>query len=344
MLGTHGKTTTTSMISLCFIEAGLDPTIQVGAILKQINGNSRVGNSDYFILESCEYVESFLKFSPKTSVILNIDNDHLDYFKNFENIVKAFQKYASITPYDGLLVVNADDSNCLDLRNYTDAKTVTFSIKNNKANFVARNINFDINGYAKFDVYYNNSYFSEFHLSVPGLHNVYNALACIAVCVEYGIDRYTIKDSLQKFTGANRRFELVGSYDNITIYDDYAHHPSEILATANALKNKTYRQSWVIFQPHTYSRTKELLDDFANALINFDNIIVTDIYAARESNIYNISSQDLVSKIKTYGKSALYIQDFNEIAKYIKERACPKDIVITLGAGTVTEIGRRILN
>lgn len=341
--GTHGKTTTTSMVSLCFLEAGLDPTIQVGAILKQINGNYRVGNSDYFILESCEYVESFLKFSPKSTIVLNIDNDHLDYFKNIDNIKKAFEKYVSVLPYDGLLVTNADDPNCLNLRSSTEARTVTFGIKNDKANFIARNITFDKNGFAKFDVYHNNNFYSEMKLSVPGMHNVLNALACIALCFEYGINKYDIKSAISKFTGASRRFELVGSYQNIDIYDDYAHHPSEIMATANALKNKTYRQSWVVFQPHTYSRTKMLLDDFAKALMNFDNIIITDIYAAREQNTYNISSKDLADKIKYLGKDAIYISNFDDIARYIKERACPNDIILTVGAGTITELGKKIL-
>lgn len=342
--GTHGKTTTTSMVSLCFLEAGLDPTIQVGAILKEINGNNRVGNSDYFILESCEYVESFLKFSPKSTIVLNIDNDHLDYFKNLDNIKNAFTKYVALLPYDGLLVTNADDPNCLALRSSTEARSVTFGIENDKANFIARNIVFDDKGFPKFDVYHNNTYFSEIKLSVPGRHNVLNSLACIALCFEYGINKYDIKSALLKFTGANRRFELVGSYQNIDIYDDYAHHPSEILATYNSLKNKKYRQSWIIFQPHTYSRTLNLLDDFAKVLTNFDNIIVTDIYAARETNTYNISSKDLVDKIHSLGKTALYISSFDDIVKFIRERACPNDIVLTVGAGTVTEIGRKILN
>ena len=342
--GTHGKTTTTSMVSLCFLEAGLDPTIQVGAILKQINGNNRVGNSDYFILESCEYVESFLKFSPKSTIILNIDNDHLDYFKNFDNIKKAFSKYVAILPFDGLLVTNADDPNCLALRSSTDARTITFGIKNDKANYVAKNITFDSNGFARFDVYHNNNYFFEIKLSIPGIHNVLNALACTALCIQYGIDKYTIKTALSKFTGANRRFELVGSYENINIYDDYAHHPSEILATANALKNKKYRQSWVVFQPHTYSRTKLLLEDFAKALVNFDNIIITDIYAAREINTYNISSRDLVNQIKLLGKDAIYISSFDDIVSYLKSRVCPNDVILTVGAGTITELGKKILN
>jgi len=331
------------MISLCFIEANLDPTIQVGAILKQINGNYRVGNSDYFILESCEYVESFLKFSPKSTVVLNIDNDHLDYFGTFDNIKIAFERYVNILPHDGLLVINADDANCLDLRAHTNAKTITYAIDNPKANFIAKNISFDINGFPKFDVYHNNAYYSELKLSIPGKHNVLNALACIALCSEYGISKFDIKSALSKFTGATRRFELVGSINNVTVYDDYAHHPSEILATATAMKNKTYRESWVIFQPHTYSRTKTLLDDFAHVLLNFDNIIITDIYAARETNTYDISSNDLVEKIKNLGKNALLISDFDDIANYIKSNARPQDLVLTIGAGNVVDIGKRIL-
>ena len=337
--GTHGKTTTTSMISLCFLEANMDPSIQVGAYLKQINGNYRVGNSDYFIIEACEYVESYLKLYPKVEVILNIDNDHLDYFGTLENIIKSFGNYIKLIPEDGLLVINWDDPNCRTLTKNTNAKVVTYGIKNENANFVARNIVFNNNGFTTFDVYHNNNFYKTISLSIPGAHNVMNALACIAVCNEYGIEKEDIKNALFKYTGAHRRFEFKGSFNNVSVYDDYGHHPTEITATANALKQKKYNKSWVIFQPHTYSRTKTLLNDFANALLNFDNIIVTDIYAARENNTYDISSKDLVDKIKELGHDAIYISDFNEIVKYIKEHAKPSDIVLTLGAGTVTNIG-----
>lgn len=337
--GTHGKTTTTSMISLCFLEANMDPSIQVGAYLKQINGNYRVGNSDYFIIEACEYVESYLKLYPKVEVILNIDNDHLDYFGTLENIIKSFGNYIKLIPEDGLLVINWDDPNCRTLTKNTNAKVVTYGIKNENANFVARNIVFNNNGFPTFDVYHNNNFYKTISLSIPGAHNVMNALACIAVCNEYGIEKEDIKNALFKYTGAHRRFEFKGSFNNVSVYDDYGHHPTEITATANALKQKKYNKSWVIFQPHTYSRTKTLLNDFANALLNFDNIIVTDIYAARENNTYDISSKDLVDKIKELGHDAIYISDFNEIVKYIKEHAKPSDIVLTLGAGTVTNIG-----
>lgn len=337
--GTHGKTTTTSMISMCFLEACKDPSIQVGAYLNAIDGNYRVGNSEYFIIEACEYVESYLKLFPKTEVILNIDNDHLDYFGTFENIVKSFGNYVKLLPKDGLLVVNWDDENCRAITKNTEAKAVTYAIESQNANFVARNIVFNDNGFPTFDVYYNNNFFKTISLSVPGRHNVLNALACIAVCNEYGLDREDIKNALHKYTGAHRRFEFKGSFDGVNVFDDYGHHPTEILATANALKQKKYNESWVIFQPHTYSRTKNLLDSFATALLNFDHVIVTDIYAARETNTYNISSKDLVDKINMLGKHAIYISDFSDIVTFVKENANTGDIVLTLGAGTITEIG-----
>lgn len=338
--GTHGKTTTTSMISLCFLEALKDPSIQVGALLKPISGNYRVGNSEHFIIEACEYVESFLKFSPKAEVILNIDNDHLDYFKTFDNIKNAFIKYVKLLPNDGILVINADDKNCLDLAKYTNGKVYTYGIDNENADFTAKNIIFDDDGFPEFNVFYKNEFFVKLKLSVPGRHNVLNALACTALCTEYAIERKDIEIALERFTGAHRRFEFKGKINgNVSVYDDYAHHPTEIMATYNSLSNKKYNKSWVIFQPHTYSRTKTLLDDFANALINFDHIIVLDIYAARERNIYNISSKDLVDKIHSLGKDAKYISDFDKCTKYVKDNAEKNDIVVTLGAGTVTEIG-----
>lgn len=343
--GTHGKTTTTSMISLCFMEAGLDPTVQVGAILKQLEGNSRIGNSEYFILEACEYVESFLNFHPKAEVILNIDNDHLDYFKTFDNIKLAFQKYAELLPEDGLLVVNADDPNCAALAKCSQSRIVTFGLEKNNANFVARNITFNSKGFATFDVYFNNNFYKTINLSVPGKHNVVDALACIALCHTYGIDKQVITDALKKFTGAHRRYEFVGTYrQNINVYDDYAHHPTEIQALVDATKQKDHNKAWVIFQPHTYSRTKNLLHEFAKALAPFDNIIITDIYAAREKNTYDISAQDLVREIEKIGRKAIYMSDFEDIANYVRTHALNNDLVLTVGAGTVTKIGPMIID
>ena len=342
--GTHGKTTTTSMVSLCFIEALESPSIQVGAYLKQIDGNYLVGSSEHFIIEACEYVESFLKFSPKAEIVLNIDNDHLDYFKTFDNIKKAFIKYVKLLPEDGVLITNGDDNNCLDLISHTKAQTITYGITNKHTNFFAVNIVFDDDGFPEFDVYHNDEFYERIKLSVPGMHNVLNALACIALCDFYKIDKKYIKSALAKFTGAHRRFEFKGKINNIaSVYDDYGHHPTEITATAKSLMNKKYNKSWVIFQPHTYSRTKTLLTDFAKALLNFDNIIVLDIYAAREKNTYNITSKDLVEKIISLGKNAKYIPDFESCVSYVKNNIQENDILITLGAGTVTNIGSMLV-
>ena len=341
--GTHGKSTTTSMVSLCFLEANQDPSIQVGADLSQIDGNYKVGNSEHFIIESCEYVESFLKFSPKSEIILNIDNDHLDYFKTFENVKNAFVKYVKLLPNDGVLVVNGDDKNCLDLPQYTHAKALTYGITNKNVDFFAVNIVFDNDGFPEFDVYSHDKFYERIKLHVPGMHNVLNALGCIALCNEYGLSSTDIKNGLSKFTGVGRRFEFKGKVNNASVYDDYGHHPTEIVATAKALMNKKYNQSWVVFQPHTYSRTKLLMDDFAKALLNFDNIILLDIYAARENNTYNVSSEDLANKIKTLGKNALFIKDFDECVSYLKSHVHENDIIITQGAGTVTEIGGKLI-
>ena len=342
--GTHGKSTTTSMVSLCFLEALKDPSIQVGADIRNINGNYKVGNSEYFIIEACEYVESFLKFSPKSEIILNIDNDHLDYFKTFDNIKNAFIKYVKLLPDNGLLVVNGDDKNTLDLPKYTKAKSITYGITNKDTDFFAVNIVFDNDGFPEFDVYARENFYGRIKLSIPGMHNVLNALACISLCDYYGIKYEQIQKALLSFTGAARRFEFKGKVNGASIYDDYGHHPTEIIATAKALMNKKYNKSWVVFQPHTYSRTKSLLDDFAKALLNFDNIIILDIYAAREKNTYNITSKDLADKICSLGKNAKYIPDFEECVKYIKENIQENDIILTQGAGTVTEIGPMLKN
>ena len=340
--GTHGKTTTTSLVSLCFLEAKKDPSIQVGAILEELNGTYRVGNSENFIIEACEYVESFLKFSPKSEIILNIDNDHLDYYKNFENIKKAFIKYVKLLPDDGHLIINADDLNCLDLPVYTKASTIKYGIENEDVDFQAKNIQFDEDGFPEFDVYKYNEFYGHIKLSILGKHNVLNVLACIALCDTYEISKTDIINAISKFKGADRRFEYKGNVNGAKIFDDYGHHPTEVFATAKALENKKYNESWVVFQPHTYSRTFNLLNDFAHSLLEFDHIIITDIYAARETNTYNISSKDLVDEINKLGKEAIYIPLLEDCASYLKNNVKQNDIVLTLGAGTVTNVGPMI--
>ena len=341
--GTHGKSTTTSMIAQCFLDAQKDPTIQIGAVLDSIGGNYRVGESEYFIIEACEYSASFLDFFPKVEVILNIDNDHLDYYKTMENIKAAFVEYVKLLPDDGILVYNADDENCRGLSAHTKAKCISFSTKTNKANFTAKNISYDANGCASFDVYKNNAFYKTFKLGVPGEHNVYDALACIAVCSQFDVDKNSVKDTLKVYGGAERRFQYLGEVNGAKVYDDYGHHPTEILAVANAVKKRKYNHSWVLFQPHTYSRTKALLDDFANVLINFDNIIVTDIYAAREIDNHEVSSRDIIDKIEALGRKAYYIRDLESIVDFVRRNAKPDDIIITQGAGTITKVGHELV-
>ena len=341
--GTHGKSTTTSMIAQCFLDAKKDPTIQIGAVLDSIGGNYRVGESEYFIIEACEYSASFLDFFPKVEVILNIDNDHLDYYKTMENVKAAFVEYVKLLPDDGILVYNADDENCRGLSAHTKAKCVSFSTKSTNANFVAKNISYDANGCASFDVYKNNAFYKTFKLSVPGEHNIYDALACIAVCSQFDVDRNSVKNTLKAYGGAERRFQYLGEVNGAKVYDDYGHHPTEILAVANAVKKRKYNHSWVLFQPHTYSRTKALLDDFASVLTNFDNIIVTDIYAAREIDNHEVSSRDIIDKIEALGRKAYYIRDLESIVDFVRRNAKPDDIIIAQGAGSITKVGHELV-
>lgn len=331
--GTHGKSTTSSLISLCFLEDDKDPSIQVGAVIKNINSNNRCGNSDFFIMEACEYKDQFLQFKPKVEVILNIDADHLDYFKTFDNILKSFQKYVSLLPEDGLLVLNADDENVLNLKNYTKAKVLTYGIKND-CDYKAYDINFDENGCACFSVNENT-----YKLSIKGYHNVYNALATIIVADHYKLSLEGLKRGLLSYTGVERRFEYLGTIkNNVLVYDDYAHHPTEIETTFDSVKRTKHNQNWAIFQPHTYSRTYEHLNEFADVLKNFDNIIIAKIYAAREDNIYGISEDMLVDLIRKENKNVQYIEHFEDIEKYILENVQDNDLIISIGAGPVNKI------
>ena len=219
---------------------------------------------------------------------------------------------------------------------------MTYGISNKNVDFFAVNIVFDDNGFPEFDVYCHDKFYTRIKLSVPGMHNVLNSLGCIALCNEYGISAETIKNALLQYTGVGRRFEFKGTLNGASIYDDYGHHPTEIIATAKALMNKQYNKSWIVFQPHTYSRTKLLMDDFAKALLNFDHIIILDIYAARESNTYGITSKDLVQKLNLLGKTAHYIPDFNDCVSFLKDNVKENDIILTQGAGTVTQIGKML--
>jgi UDP-N-acetylmuramate--alanine ligase len=341
--GTHGKTTTTSMTSLCFVEAGKDPTIQVGAQLRQLNNNNyRVGNSEYFIVEACEYVESFLKFHPNIAVVLNIEEDHLDYYKDFSHIKSAFKKFVELVPEDGYVIINGDDFDCIDIVRNVDSKIISFGISNENCTWVAKNIKVNDNGCYSFTAISRNAKI-DIELSIPGVHNIYNALATIAITSSQRINLEVVKKVLHDYTGASRRFEFVGTINGAKIYDDYAHHPTEIKALINTVKNIKHNKLWVIFQPHTYSRTISLYKDFASAFVDADSLILADIYAAREQDTGEVSSQILAYSINEVSNNCTYMSKFNDIVKYLKENVQENDIVLTVGAGNITELGYMLI-
>ena len=331
------------MLSCIFLESDYDPSIQVGSILKNINGNYRVGKSDTFIIEACEYSDSFLSFHQKSALILNIDNDHLDYFKNLSNIKKSFNKYVSHLPEDGYLVINNDDDNSKDLINHTKANVVTYGIKKS-ADYMATDIKYDKDGCGSFYVIKNLKRLGKIELSVPGEHNVSNALGAIALADLYNISFDDIKIGLKKYEGAARRMEYKGIFKGAKVYDDYGHHPTEIEAVVNGIQKKDYNESWVIFEPHTYSRAFKHKKDFAKCLSDFDHIIITDIYAAREVNTYDIKEDDIVREIKKYGKEAFHISNHTDIKLYLSEYVKDGDIILTLGAGNVTKLSDMLVS
>ncbi len=340
--GTHGKTTTTSMVSCIFLQAKKDPSIQVGSLLSQLdNNNYRVGKSDFFIIEACEYCDSFLNFKEHCALVTNIDNDHLDYFKNLDNIITSFKKYVSHLPSDGYLVVNKDDDNAMKIVDSTDAKVVTYGI-NSKAEVEGKNISILDDGCGQFELYQQGELLGTIRLSVPGVHNVSNAVGAAAIALCYGIDFESIRKGLLDYKGASRRLEYKGMFQGAKVYDDYGHHPTEITATVEAIKNTKYNKSWVIFEPHTYSRAFEHKKSFAKALANFDNIILVDIYAAREVNTYGITSDDIVEEIKPLNSNVIHISDYDEIVNYLAERVSDGDLILTLGAGNVTKLATKL--
>ncbi len=340
--GTHGKTSTTSMVSCIFMETDIDPTIQVGSILNNIGGNYRVGKSDTLIIEACEYCDSYLSFRQRSAVVLNIDNDHLDYFKNLDNIKKSFYEYVSHLPSNGYLIMNNDDDNSIGLDKHTKANVITYGIKN-KSMFMAKDIKYNDDGCASFDVLFGSELLGNVCLSVPGEHNVSNALAAISISYMYGISFEDIKNGLSKYFGASRRMEYKGVFNGAKVYDDYGHHPTEIEATAKAILKKDFNKSWVIFEPHTYSRAYKHKEDFAKSLVNFDNIIITDIYAAREKNEYGVKEEDIIKELNKLDKDAVHLSEYEDIKEYLKNKVDSGDIILTLGAGNVTKLASMLV-
>ncbi len=341
--GTHGKTTTTSMISSCLLEAGRDPTVHVGGILDSIGGNIHIGKSQYFVTEACEYKDSFLKFYPSMGIILNIEPDHLDYFHGIDHIYQSFSRFAGQIPADGVFVGNIDDERVSKLITTLKCRTISYGLTSPKALWTARNISFDENGFASFFVVHDKKSILRIKLSVPGLHNVSNSLACFAACYELGIPPEIIGKSLRKFKGTHRRFEHKGMADGIRIVDDYAHHPTEIIATMKAAKSCTRGRIFCVFQPHTYTRTFELMNEFSKAFTMADRVFVTDIYAAREKDTGLVHSATLVDRMNQYVNNAVYISSFKDIVDRLIQESSPGDLILTMGAGDVYKIGEMFL-
>ena len=341
--GTHGKTTTTSIASHMLLSAGLDPTISVGGILPAIGGNIRIGHDGNFITEACEYTNSFLKFFPTIGIILNIEEDHMDFFKDIDDIRHSFRRFAELLPEDGTLIISADIDRFDEITDGLACRVLTFSATAD-ADYTAEDISYDDHGNPTFTAIADGKKHGPYSLRVPGLHNVGNTLACLALADTLGISEDAIRRALSDFTGTERRFEYKGKTHGFTIIDDYAHHPTEIRATLTAAEKYPHRELWVAFQPHTYSRTKAFLQDFADALSQADHVVLADIYAAREPDPGDISSKDIADRIRDLGGDATYLGGFSEIKKFILKNLMDGDLFITMGAGNIVEIGEELLN
>ena len=324
--GTHGKTTVTSMITQILYLDNLDPTAVIGGRLPLLGTNGRSGQSEHMVCESCEFVDTFLQLSPDVSVLLNIDDDHLDYFKTMENLVASFSKFISMshTAY-----LNGDDELVLKAAENIKAKRITFGLSSQN-DFYAENIEQGALGF-EFDVMKKGEKLGRLHMRIPGKHNIYNGLAAFAVAYDIGVSAENIDNALSKFTGAGRRFEFLYDNDGITLVDDYAHHPTELAATLSAAKSLNYNRVIAIFQPFTFSRTALLKDEFIKALSLADEVVLTPIMGSREKNTYGIYSEDLARELK----NAQVINTFEEVADYITATAKKGDLIITMGGGDI---------
>lgn len=340
--GTHGKTTTTSMLSTILNRSTLNPTILLGGELDEIGGNVKLGSKELILTEACEYKGNILKYFPSVAIILNIDEDHLDYFKSMDHIQSTFVDYGKNLREDSTLIINADDISSNKVIENTKANVITFGV-NGDWDYKAENICFTEEGFPSYDLVVKGDKVYKVKLSVMGTHNIYNSLASIAASHLFGIPMEEIKSNLSQYRGVHRRLEFKGNFNGVKIIDDYAHHPTEIRATLNALKNSTKGDIYCVFQPHTYTRTQLLLNRFAESFTGADKIILTDIYAARETDYGTVHSKDLVNAISKNGLDALYLSSFQEVVSYLIAHAKEDDIIITMGAGNIFQVGNLIL-
>lgn len=341
--GTHGKTTTTSMLSHIFLAAQADPTISIGGMLDAIGGNIRVGKSEYFITEACEYTNSFHAFSPQISIILNVDADHLDFFSGIDEIIQSFRTFAQKLPKDGTLVINGE-MDCLPIiLEGLNCNICTFGLAEN-CKYSAADIEYDALGCASYTLLIDHKPVTKITLHVNGIHNVMNSLAAIATADTLHMQMEDIYRGLEEFGGTKRRFEMKGVVNGITIVDDYAHHPTEIQATLTAAKRMEHNEIWCVFQPHTYTRTKALLPEFAEALHAADHVVLTKIYAAREKDTGMVSSQDIANLLQSkYHTDVIYLPTFEEAEDYLKKNCKKNDLLITMGAGDIVNVGENLL-
>lgn len=342
--GTHGKTTTTSMMSLVLLAAGLDPTISVGGVLDAIGGNVRDGSLNNMVIESCEYTDSFLKFHPTHAIITNIEAEHLDYFKNLDNERDSYRKFTELLPADGLLVIGKEIPDYEALFKTVKCPVITYSNHDTSADYYASDISYNEYDRAEFTLMHKGESLFKVKLNVPGEHNVANATGVCAMALNCGIDASDIVKGLDTFTGTERRFEKKGVFGGVTVIDDYAHHPTEMEATLHAAQKYPHKTLWCVFQPHTFSRTISFREEICKALSLSDKIILVDIYAAREQDTGVISSRMLADDIKTkYGKDVYYFSSFDEAEKFLLINCVSGDLLITMGAGNVVKIGEDLL-
>ncbi len=334
--GTHGKTTVSSMLTQILLEANQDPSAVIGGKLPLINSNGRVGQTENMVCEACEFVDTFLKLYPDVAIILNIDEDHLDYFKTLENIIKSFNKFAKMATK--ALIINGDDENTLKaVEDIKDKKIITFG-KNTENDYYADNIEIK-SAFPCFDFCSKGEVLGHIELNVPGEHNVYNALAALTAAVYNGVDVKEAITALTHFGGAGRRFERLGTYNGIDIADDYAHHPAELKVTLEAAMKMGYNNVWAVFQPFTFSRTYLLMDDFSDVLKIPDKCVMTEIMGSREVNTYNVYTSQLSEKIP----GSVWFNTFEEVAKHIYENAKEGDLVITLGCGDIYKAAKILI-
>lgn len=332
--GTHGKTTTTSMTTQILMEAGLDPSAVIGGKLPLINAYGRYGHSQNFVCESCEFNNTFLHMNPDIAVILNIDEDHLDFFKNLDNIKKSFRKFAELTTKT--VIYNGDDKNTVDTLKGLEGKKMISVGRKDGNEWVAKNVSVPGGFHSEYDAYHNGEFVVHVELSVPGEHNILNSLCAFVASYESGADIEHIKAGLKHFGGAARRFELLGKYNGVTFADDYAHHPKEIKVTLEAAKKMGYNHVWAVHQPFTYTRTSLLLNDFAKVLQIADKCVISKIMGSREVNTIGIKAKDLADKVP----GSVQLDTFEEICDYVCDNAEDGDLVITLGCGDVYKVAR----